>query len=94
MLTPQQVRLHLDAILSMCQQKMDNIVAKGKEDGLKVDKEVEKFLLDKDLAESSNLYFYEKLKELVRSEGGRMAKEMGLWATPASWKQKYPGVEL
>lgn len=57
MLTPQQVLLHLDDLLSMCCQKMDNIVAKGKEDGLKVEKEVEKFLLDKVMGECSNLYF-------------------------------------
>lgn len=40
MLTPQQVLLRLDEVLSFCWERMENIVAKGKEDGLKVDREV------------------------------------------------------
>ena len=40
------------------------------------------------------MYFLEQLKKKVREEGDRVSKEMGLWATPASWEQRYPGVEL
>ena len=63
---------------------------KGKKDGLEVDSKVEKFVMDKVLAECANQFIYQNLVEKIKKKSISVNKEIGLWATPISWKQQYP----
>lgn len=57
-------------------------------------KEAEKFVLDKVMTETVNGFLFAKLSHLIRRESVSSNKEIGLWATPATWLQKYPHLGL
>lgn len=86
--------IHLDSILSYAQDRFQNVVESGKKDKLVVDQQVEKFLLDRVLAEAVNHYLYQQLLKTTREKADSLNREVGLWATPATWQQKYPKVPL
>jgi hypothetical protein len=44
--------------------------------------------------ESVNNYIYLKLSEQIQKDSINLNKEIGLWATPATWFQKYPNIPL
>ena len=44
--------------------------------------------------ESVNNYIYLKLSQQIQKDSINLNKEIGLWATPATWFQKYPTVQL
>lgn len=50
--------------------------------------------MDKVIGECANHYFFQMLAKEVRDNSNRVHKEIGLWATPASWFQKYQNVKL
>lgn len=50
--------------------------------------------MDKVLGECVNQYLFQRLAQEVRERSERVNKEIGLWATPATWQQKYPKVDL
>jgi hypothetical protein len=55
---------------------------------------VEKFLLDKIMMESINHLIFTKLSVKIKEQSISNNKEIGLWATPATWYQKYPNQRL
>lgn len=55
---------------------------------------MEKFILDKVMSESINNHLFSKLSKRIREEAMSNNREIGLWATPATWYQKYPQVGL
>lgn len=46
------------------------------------------------MSESINRYLLSKLSKRIREEAKSNNREIGLWATPATWYQKYPQVGL
>jgi hypothetical protein len=56
--------------------------------------EVEKYLLDKVMGESINNHIFRKLSQQIKKQTISNNKEIGLWATPATWYQKYPNIRL
>ena len=94
MLTPAFITQHIDTILTLCAEKHQNIIEKGRSDKLEINDQVEKFILDKVLPECVNQFIYEMLAVKVKKNGVSLNKEIGLWATPATWMQKYPKSQL
>ena len=94
MLTPAFLTQHIDTILTLCAEKHENIIEKGRSDKLEINDQVEKFILDKVLPECVNQFIYEMLAVKVKKNGVSLNKEIGLWATPATWMQKYPKSQL
>lgn len=94
LITPPQVAKNLDKILCSCAESHRNIIEKGKQDKLEINDQVDKFVMDKVIGECANNFFYQLLAKEVRESSVRVHKEIGLWATPASWYQKYPQISL
>ena len=69
MLSPSYLEQHIDTVLSNCAQKHANIIGKGKKDQLEVNKQVEKFVLDKVLPECVNKFVFQKLVQKVKKNG-------------------------
>jgi hypothetical protein len=51
---------------------------------------VEKFLIGKVMMEAVNHLIFTKLSQKIKEESNSNNKEIGLWATPATWYHKYP----
>ena len=61
---------------------------------MKVTPEVEKFLIDKVMMEAINHLVFTKLSQKIKEVSTSNNKEIGLWATPATWYHRYPNQKL
>ena len=80
--------------MSYSYERFNNILENGKKDNLEVTDDVQKYILNKVLMESINHYIFMQISQKIKEESLRFNKQIGLWATPATWIQKYPKERL
>lgn len=80
--------------MEFCEDRYQNIINSGQKDKLKVTTEVEKYIMEKVMFESAHNILYGKITAKLVSRIQSTNTDIGLWATPATWKAKYPDIPL
>ncbi|CAK78632.1 unnamed protein product (macronuclear) [Paramecium tetraurelia] len=93
-LSKNNIRAKLPQILDYLQQRFNSIKKSGKKDNLQWDVETEVYILNEVLREGLQFYFLKEIRLEMQKEQYIDSKQQMLVATPQTWINKYPKIEL
>lgn len=80
--------------MEYCYKRLWAIIAKGKEEGLELDEQTEKYLVEQTMTEGCQAFFVGKIKASLQQQSKMDAKQPMLMALSNTWYNKYPDLKL